>query len=170
MDGNEFAKHLLDISKEIEKYIDNDTPEIMGVMARDHFKEAFQEGTEGFTDKSLEKWPNVKRRTNPKNFHYITKGPNKGDKISGNAYAARAILTGDTGDLGFSIDYETKGNGEVTVYSDKEYAEAHNEGTANAGRNRNVTIPKRQFIGDSEVLNEKIAKRLENDIDNIMNR
>lgn len=153
MDGDQFARYLLDASKEIENYINNDTPEIMGVMARDHFKESFQ--NEGFTDNSFENWQEVKRRLNP--------------KITG-AQAARAVLTGDTGDLGMSIDYTRAANGEVTVFSDKVYAEAHNEGATNAGRNHNVAIPKRQFIGDSEVLNEEILKRFGEDLDAITNK
>ena len=155
MDGQQFAEHMLNASQEVENYINNDTPEIMGKMAVDHFTEAFQEGTEGFTDNGLEKWEEVKRRLNP--------------KITG-AKATRPILTGDTGDLGMSINYTNASNGEVTVYSDKKYAEAHNKGTTNAGRSRNVVIPQRQFIGDSEVLNENIIKELGSDLDNIIKK
>ena len=152
MTGEQFAKHLLKVSKEIEAYINNDAPEIMGVIARDHFTESFQ--NEGFTDEKFEKWEEVKRRMNP--------------KITG-AKASRAILTGDTGDLGMSIDYTNAANGEVTIYSDKPYAEAHNEGTTTAGRNHSVTIPQRKFIGDSETLNKKILDELKHDLDAIVN-
>lgn len=167
MDGNQFAKYLLDTSKAVEDYINNDAPDIMGKMAVDHFTEGFQ--NEGFTDEKFEKWEEVKRRTNPKNWHYVTKGKNKGDRISGSAYAARKILTGDTADLGMSIDFK-RGNAETTVFSDKDYSEAHNEGTNNAGRNRSVTIPKRKFIGDSKVLNENILTEFGNDLDNIIKK
>ncbi len=152
MDGNQFAKHLLNASQETENYINNDAPEIMGVIARDHFTESFQD--EGFTNQKIESWEEVKRRMNP--------------KITG-AKASRKILTGDTGDLGMSIDYK-KQQGETTIYSDKPYAEAHNKGTTTAGSNRNVTIPKRQFIGDSEVLNKKILDEFEKDLDNIIKK
>ena len=153
MDSNQFAQYLLNTSKEVENYINNDTPEIMGKMAVDQFTEGFQ--NEGFTDETFEKWDEVKRRLNP--------------KITG-AKASRPILTGDTGDLGMSIQKNITGQGEVTIFSDKPYAEAHNEGTTNAGRNRNVTIPQRKFIGDSKILNEQILNELSNDLDNIIKK
>lgn len=153
MDGQEFANHLLKLSTEVENFINNDSPEIMGKLAVDHFKESFQD--EGFTDAAFEKWDEVKRRLNPK-----TKG----------AKASRKILTGDTGDLGMSIDYTNAANGEVTIYSDKAYAEAHNKGTDKAGRNNSTTIPKRQFIGDSEVLNQKITEKLTEGLDNTIKK
>lgn len=153
MNGHEFAQYLLNASKELEQYINEDTPEIMGNLAVAHFKEGFQTGTEGFTDETLEKWDNVKRRLYPK------------DKKAG---AFRAILTGETGDLGASISYKRE-SAQATVYSDKPYAEAHNEGTTNAGRKHNVTIPKRQFIGDSKVLNDKILHEITSDISRIIN-
>ena len=84
------------------------------------------------TDVGLQKWKEVKRRESPKR--------------SDLAKAKLHILTG-TGNLGRSIK-ATHEPGKVTVFSDVPYAAAHNEGTTNAGRNRNVTIPKRQFIGD----------------------
>lgn len=153
MDGQQFSEHLLNISRDAEDLINNDAPEIMGVIARDHFTEAFQD--EGFTDAAFLKWDEVKRRLNPK-----TKG----------AKASRKILTGDTGDLGMSIDYTNAANGEVTLYSDVPYADAHNSGTSTAGRSRNVRIPQRQFIGDSEVLNQKITKKLAEGLDNTIKK
>lgn len=151
MDGNQFAKHLLDISEESERFLNNDAPVIMGKTAVDFFTESFQ--NEGFTDVSLEPWKEVKRRQNP--------------KVTG-ARAIRAILTGDTGDLGMSIEHEKTDNGEVTVRSDKTYSKAHNEGTNNAGRGRSTTIPKRQFIGDSETLNQKVLEALKEKADGII--
>lgn len=151
MDGNQFAQHLLSMSQEAENFINDEAPIIMGKEAVDFFQEGFQ--NEGFTDTSLEKWKEVKRRQDP--------------KVRG-ARASRPILTGDTGDLGMSIEYKDANNGEVTVFSDKEYAEAHNEGTTNAGRNRNVTIPARPFIKDSEALNERELKELKRRADEFM--
>lgn len=153
MDGSEFAKHLLDISEEVEQFINDDAPVIMGKTAVDFYKEGFE--NEGFTDGGLHKWKEVKRRQD--------------SKVKG-AWATRKILTGDTGDLGMSIDYKDAADGEVTVFSDKPYAEAHNEGTANAGRSRNVTIPKRQFIGDSQELDQEILSELERKAGEILNK
>src|ERR1035437_9314011 len=138
MDGDEFATHLLHMAEEAQRFISDDAPIIMGKIARDVFTENFQ--NEGFTDTVNESWEEVKRRLNPK-----TKG----------AAATRKILTGDTGDLGMSIEYKNAGNGEVTIVSDKVYSKAQNEGTTNAGRSHNVVIPARKFIGDSAEVNRR---------------
>lgn len=147
--SGQFVNHLMDVSDEVRDLIEHDLPLVLGVEARNHFQDNFQ--NEGFTDRDNEPWIEVKRRIDP--------------RVTG-ARAKRKILTGDTGDLGESIDFELSGAGKVTVFSDKVYAEAHNEGTDNAGRNRNMVIPQRQFMGESEALNEKVIKKIEEMIDN----
>jgi phage gpG-like protein len=117
-------------------------PAIAGVEAVNHFKENFQ--IEGFDEPNA--WQEVKRRQNPTRPDH--------------AAASRKILTGETGNLGRSIQYEAQ-EGQATVFSDVVYADAHNEGTNTAGRNRNISIPKRQFIGESKKLDEKIEKEIE---------
>jgi len=151
MDGKQFAERLVKMSQEAEKFVNDDSPEIMGKIAVDFFKDGFQ--NEGFTNGGLQKWEEVKRRMDP--------------KITG-AKATRKILTGDTADLGESIQQKNAANGEVTIYSDKEYAGAHNEGTNNAGRRRNVTIPKRQFIGHSAELDKEVTDELKRKLDIII--
>ena len=140
---------LREINDEFRQAEQTDIPIIIGKKAVDHFKDSFQ--NEGFTDKTLNPWKEVKRRQNP--------------KITG-AKASRKILTGDTGDLGESIKYRTE-PGAAVIYSDKPYAEAHNEGTTNAGRRHNVVIPKRQFIGESEELDAEIEREIERKLGNI---
>jgi len=102
------------------------------VEAENHFKESFD--NEGFTNKNLEKWQPVKRK--------------KGGKI----------LTG-TGTLADTLDVKGS-NGVLKVTSPTAYAQVHNEG-GNAGRNGSAKIPKRQFIGPSEKLNETFGKETE---------
>ena len=58
--------------------------------------------------------------------------------------------------------------GEAIIYTDVPYAAAHNEGTNNAGRNRKTKIPKRQFIGDSNTLNKKVIKVIEDELKRIL--
>lgn len=186
MDGNNFAEHLLNQAQELEQFINEDAPVIMGKNAVDFFKEGFQE--EGFTDKTLEKWPEVQRRKNPK----------RTDRAAAN----RKILTGETGDLGMSIHRKDEGHGQVTIISDKPYSKIHNEGgkinmperttvlafkqkkngkTTFAKNNKKATyaqkakvgahvvvIPKRQFIGPSEKLNEKNLADLKRRTDGIL--
>ncbi len=58
--------------------------------------------------------------------------------------------------------------GGVKIENRTPYAAAHNEGTTTAGKNRNVTIPRRQFIGDSAELTEKIKEVIKKEVDKIL--
>lgn len=154
MTPKEFQIHLQQLSEEVSGFIQGDLRANVGKIAVDHFTENFQH--EGFTDQGIEKWKEVKRRMNPR-----TRGARK----------ARKILTGDTGDLGRSIKYDIgPGPGQVRINSDLPYATAHNEGTTNAGRSRSTTIPQSKFIGDSEKLDEKIRKEIENGLDKLLGK
>ena len=107
---------------------------------------------ESFTDKTFVPWKEVKRRENP----------TRPDR----AESTRKILT-KTGNLGRSIEYNTE-PGQVIIFSELDYAAAHNEGTTTAGRNNNVTIPKRQFIGESETFDKKVLKIMKEGTDRIL--
>lgn len=140
------------IIAKIEEYLQDQLPTIIGNEAVNFFKECFQ--NEGFTDKSLVKWKDVKRRLEARNKE--------------RASANRPILTGETGELADSLNFKIVGNS-IIFYSDKDYAQAHNEGTTNAGRNRNVTITKRQFVGPSQTFDDLILKIIEQDLKQILN-
>jgi phage gpG-like protein len=141
MDLHQLEINLQEMLGELQDFANNDAPEIIGKMAKDFYKESFQ--NEGFTDKDLGEWPEVERRKNPKR-------PER-------SAATRKILTGSTGNLGRSIEYYTE-KGAVTIRSEVysptgfNYAPVHNWGTDK--------IPQRQFVGDSETLNEKILERM----------
>lgn len=145
MEIQDFSQHIQGIQDDLRHQLERDLPEEIGNMVVRRFKLNFQK--EGFFGKP---WLEVKRRQNG------TKG----------AAGSRKILT-ESGDLGASIDYETN-EGSVTVFSDLPYSEAHNEGTKKAGRNHNVTIPQRQFIGEHENLSNLIIKRIERAITKIL--
>ena len=151
MNPDEFAKLLGDQAEKIQHFMHEDMPEHVGHLAVEHFKENFQ--VEGFVDKSKEPWKEVKRRMDPRGR---------------GARATRKILTGETGELGDSISFEKPAPGQVLIFSDKPYALAHNEGTETAGRGHSTTIPKRQFIGESEALNQKVQHKIEEGIDRIV--
>jgi phage gpG-like protein len=153
MSPEEHIQKLNTAKAEFTVWFNSELPDIVGVEGVNHFKESFQD--EGFTDETLEKWPQVKRRSNPKRVD--------------RAAASRQILTGETGDLGRSVEY-TAQPGEVKYKSDKDYAAAHNEGTTNAGRGNKTTIPKRQFIGKSKALDKKIHDISEKDGMRILNK
>ena len=155
MTPEEFTRKLQADKQAFKNWFDNDLPVIVGVEAVNHFTESFQ--NEGFTDEGLAKWQEVKRRQNPK----LGK---RGKELKNQKASVKQPILTKSGDLGRSIEY-TSAPGEVVVSADtmrvgseNDYASAHNEGTTTAGRGNRTTIPKRQFIGHSKVLEEKIMK------------
>lgn len=157
MTPDEFALHLEHFARDIEDAVNNDLPIVMGKTAVDFFKENLQ--NESFTDQSPKPWQEVKRRLNP--------------RMTG-ARASRPILTGDTGDLGESIEYRNAANGQVCIVAEAfskggfNYAPVHNTGVNDAGRARNATIPQRQFIGHSRILDELIQIEIDRKINRIL--
>ena len=100
---------------------------------------------QGFDDKTVTKWTPRK----------------KADKRAG-----RAILV-KSGDLRRSIRFDTvnKNNLSVRIASDLPYAKIHNDGLmGNAWGKAPFKMPKRQFIGDSYQLNEKVKKIILNNL------
>ncbi len=144
---------------EIEKAINKDIPIVIAKRAVDFFKNNFQQ--EGFQDGSLKKWKEVKRRS----AESLKRGKRGNVLKRQPADQTRKILTGRTGNLGRSIQWELKGNGKVLIFSDAEYAEAHNEGTTTAGRGNSTTIEQRQFVGDSvdveRIVTEEVERKFE---------
>lgn len=131
-------------------YLQNDVLDDVGVQARQHFKDSFHK--EAFSDKKEKdmKWQEVKRRK-------------EGGK---RAAQNRKILTGETGDLGESINYK-KQQRSLLFTSDKIYADVHNRGLK-AGRGAGFIMPKRQFIGPSALLQTKITTKITTRINSIM--
>ena len=118
----------------------------ISLMARKHFSSNFN--NQGFDGKA---WKNVKRRTNP------TKRDIK------NGGSTRAILYGKkSGVLSKSITGTVRSWDKIVIGTTVDYAKFHNEGTAK--------IPKRQFIGDSEILNKKIVNLIESKINAIFKK
>ena len=156
MTPEEHIKQLENQSKEFQKLLERKLPILVGNEAKNFFTESFQ--NEGFTDETFTPWQEVKRRKNPR--------PNRDrDRLK--------ILT-QSGDLGRSIEFKAE-PGKATIISDtkgagsdKDYAAAHNDGTTTAGRNHNVTIPKRQFIGKSAMLDKKVMEIMKAEADKIV--
>ena len=102
---NENIHGLDELNAKLEaaiEYFEKDVPVVIGVEAVKHFKQNFE--NEGFDGN---KW--AARKT-------IRTGSTNGQKI-----------LGKSGELSESIDYKIEG-GTITIYSDKPYAEIHNEG------------------------------------------
>ncbi len=126
----QFQQRLEKHAQELSKLIQDDLPIIIGKMAVDHFKLNFQNEAWG-----REKWQEVKRRLQPSKKGYQRAGKR------------RKILSGDTGQLGRSIQY-TPESGKVTIHSDLIYSAVHNYGLrAGKGRFRDF---------DNEIIKECI--------------
>lgn len=162
-----------DLSKEAkagEKFF-RGLPRIIGNMAKNFYDDSWKR--EGFIDKRIEKWP---RRSSP-------------DKGKGRR---RTLVK--TGRLRRSIRMRVSGS-RVTIFTEVPYAKIHNEGgkvtgTANVkahtrkiGKGRkakkvpvkahkrrfNYTMPKRQFMGESDLLNRRIIKNVEQQLEKTFN-
>jgi len=164
MDGNQFAEHLLKMKQQTEQFINDDAPEIMGKTAVDFFTQSFQ--NEGFTNNGLNPWPEVERRKGESEWYGFS-ATNKGGFSE--AASSRNILTGESDDLGRSIQQKNAANGEVTIYSDLKYADVHNSGgTAYIFGKKAFTMPKRQFIGHSAELDKEVTDELKRKLDIII--
>jgi phage gpG-like protein len=142
--------NLKDIDKKARKALENAMVEV-GNTAKNFFVENFRK--QGFDDKVVSKWKPRKRST------YRTKSGRVVNDTN------RAILV-KTGDLRRSIirNPENRQALSVKISTDLIYAKVHNDGLR-AGRGKGFIMPKRQFIGESYNLNEKIkgvlVKRLD---------
>lgn len=137
------------MEQKARKALENAVVEV-GNTAKNFFVENFRK--QGFDDKTVQRWKPRKRTT------YRTKS----GRIVNDT--TRAILV-KTGDLRRSIiRVPNRAAMSVKIQTDLIYAKVHNEGLR-AGRGKGFNMPKRQFIGDSYNLNEKvkavIVKRLD---------
>lgn len=138
---------------------------IIEVEGKNFIQKNFQD--QGFTDNVLEKWKD--RKTEDSRGRDITRyRTNRRGKAGNlNKYGSqnkdRALLTGfSTGGnkLRNSIKSRVlKSYKQVRFYTDKEYADRHNEGLDG--------MPKRQFMGRSRYLDNQIAKKVTKELDKI---
>jgi phage gpG-like protein len=158
---------------DLARFYREDYPRILGDEAVKHFNQSFV--NEGFTDKSLKKWDEVERRKPDSPWYGFEKdatSPRPGDKkrkkaepikktnFSPNA-TERSILKGKgMAALKDATDYIIKPD-RVTVRNDRPYAKVHNYGeTAKIFGKKSFSMPKRQFIGHSAVLNKAITDQV----------
>ena len=156
MTPEQFGKEIGRLKNEFKDLFDKYGPTIAGKTAVSYFKKNFQNEAWGRV-----KWQEVKRRTlGTAAYKYASKHHP--------ARTTREILTGDTGDLGRSIEVKYVSKGEVVVWtapsafvhSKEPYGRVHNEGLR-AGRGSGFIMPKRQFMGESEELNALIISEIE---------
>lgn len=163
---DQFQRDIERQTRELQEFMEHDLLDIIETEGLNHFEESFD--NEGFTDGALKKWE--PRKTTDKKGKDITRyRTNKvGKKGNLNSYGrkneGRAILTGhNTGGnkLRNSLKAKQIDSG-VEFSSDKEYAQAHNEGEGH--------LPKRQFMGASKELDKKIIKKVDNTLDKIFDK
>ena len=144
----EAFNHLLQQrEKELKRALERTIPVKVGREAKNHFQENFLKG--GFVDKGLHPWQRSKRQ-----------GTSKGAKGS-----YKTLLSGRN-HLYSSINYRAEPY-RVTLTNDVPYARVHNEGLR-AGRGKGFTMPRRQFMGESHELTQKITKLIESEIGRIL--
>ncbi len=127
----------------------------VGNTARVFFIDNFRK--QGFDDKTVQKWQPRKRQT------YRTRTGKVVDDRT------RATLV-KTGDLRRSIIRNPANRAALTVKisTDLPYAAIHNNGlVGKAFGKHSFKMPKRQFIGDSYNLNEKVKKVIIKRLDNV---
>ena len=132
-------------------------PPIVSTEGLRHFEQSWD--NQGFTNKSLSKWKSRKE-------------PKYGKTKWGAKNAGRAILVSHQSDtkgthLKDSLRVSSTPT-EVVFATDKPYAQVHNEG-GRAGRGKGFRMVKRQFMGPSEELNKKIAKKLDTELTKYFN-
>lgn len=164
---------------ELERFRREDVPDIIGTEAVRHYNQSFV--NEGATDKSLKKWPDVKRRDPTSEWYGFSLGsnsqkPNAVDKKdkkksgSSNFSPTRAkdkILSGETMELKNAIKYVVKAD-RVTISNDKPYAAVHQFGLpAKVFGKKTFTMKARPFIYRSEQLEAKIYKEIAKGIQKI---
>ena len=132
----------------------DDAKDIVGTEAVNHYKESF--ANEGFTDETLEKWPDVKRRNKESEWYGHSGQTGKFSQ----ARTTALILSGETGELKEATTYVKTETG-VRVSNEKKYARVHNFGEmARIYGKKEFQMLARQFIGPSVVMVEKIKAEL----------
>lgn len=147
MTPEQFKNLLKTKQNELKRALERTIPVKVGREAKNHFQDNFLKG--GFVDKGLHPWPRSKRE-----------GTAKGAKGS-----YKTLLSGRN-HLFSSISYRAE-PGRVTLTNDVPYARVHNDGLR-AGRGKGFTMPRRQFMGESHELTQKITKLIESEIGRIL--
>ena len=130
-----------------DKHLKNNVPKIIGERARRFFELSFRK--QGFTNRGFSKWA---RRD---------KEYKANAKTGRRASAGKKILS-NRGDLADSIERTKTTKKQIRISSvGIPYANYHNNGT---GRQK-----KRQFIGNSEILEKGLQKRIEHEIKKFIN-
>lgn len=152
---SELSGDLRSIAVKILDKVKTILPEVVAIEGLRHFEKSWDD--QGFTNNNLVRW---KKRKEPK----------YGKKRWGKKNVGRAILVGhqsDTKGTHLKDSLREEHNEKEVIFStDKAYAQVHNEG-GKAGRGKGFIMEKREFMGESQVLNDKIAAKMDREIDKL---
>jgi len=162
MDFNTFQQRLNEKMTEINTFVRDDVPEIIGVEAVNFFKDSFdKESFEG------NPWQDVKRRDPNSPWYGFSAGAKKNFS---DARTTAKILSGETGELKEAITFR-KEPGAVTIVNEKPYAAVHNYGLqAKIFGKKEFKMPQRTFMEYSNELQDNIDSKIQNEITNIIKK
>lgn len=140
----------------------DDIKDIVGVEGVNHFKGSFD--NEGFTDKTLEKWQDVKRRDKSSGWYGHS---GQTGKFSQSRTTAK-ILSGETKELRDSIYYVPTEKG-ARIISPTEYGAVHQFGKlAKIYGKKSFQMPARPFMGRSVLLKANIEDKIRRELIKIL--
>lgn len=178
---------LLEIEKEIKRYVRKDLPRLIGKTSVDEFRGNFRR--RAFRNNGLHRWPDVKRRDPSSPWYgFQYKGERRTsvrivrDRKTGKtrrsksqkklnfsrAATQRGILLGPGSNLMRSIAVREASARRIVIGTDLPYAEVHNEGGyIRVFGKAKAKVPQRRFIGESRELMQVIEKKFLREIDRI---
>jgi len=163
MDIQEFAERFPQRMKKLKDFVENEAPVIMGNEAINHFKESFV--NEGFTDETLEKWPEVERRK-PDSPWYGHTSDKENKYFLASRTTAKILTNSEQLGEGFRKEFIPGG---VKIINDKPYAAVHQRGLpAKIYGKTPFTMPRRRFVGKSKVMIRNINNELLTEIKKII--
>ncbi len=183
-----FLGELKGRTAEIEKYVRETFPRKAQKVAVDHFRENFQQG--GFVDGGLHPWPEPQRRKKKKptvasQYKTLLSGRNNlYESVRGRAEDGRAVISTDVEyaaihNEGGTINHPISRNMRVKAYETHIKKKGGQHRTSNSmwkglaltkRTSYTIKMPKRQFIGNSKELDDKLLAMAEKDLQQIINQ
>jgi Mu-like prophage protein gpG len=166
MDLDEYNRLFQEKIKDIREFVEgSDIKDIIGVEAVNHYQGSFD--NEGFTDKTLEGWQDVKRRDEDSPWYGHDSQAN--GKFS-EARATAKILTGKTSTLRESIFFIHTDLG-VRITSPTPYGRVHQYGLlAKVYGKASFQMTPRPFMGHSVLLISNINDKIKREFIKILKR
>lgn len=188
MEPTKISDDLYRRLKQAQLAIERELPRRISKQACELFENNFRLG--GFLSGGLSKWPDVKRRDKDSKWYgFEYRGQRRTsyafarDSKTGKTYKSeqqeqlnysetatrRAVLTSKRNYLMGSLS-PTPGKGYGAVATDAPHAQIHNEGGEFKVFGKHSTqMPKRQFMGPSPELNDKVEQEINQIFDRIFN-